>query len=82
MTRFYLINFLITFISEAIKDFEKKQVTDQKQRAGMRGEKEIKVYGQIQLVSPTTSLLLIQVKMFPVISALLTSLLIDPTIKD
>lgn len=82
MIRFYLINFLIPLISEAIKDFDMKQVTDQKQRAGTRGEKEIKVYGQIQLVSPTAGLLLIQVKMFTVISALLTSLLIDPTIKD
>lgn len=57
-------------------------VTDQKQMAGMRGEKEIKVNGQIQLISPTVRLLLIQVKMFTVISALLTSLLIDLTIKD
>lgn len=57
-------------------------VTDQKQMAGTRGEKEIKVNGQIQLISPTVRLLLIQVKMFTVISALLTSLLIDLTIKD
>lgn len=96
MIRFYLINFLITFISEAIKDFDMKQViwlllkmeeglprvTDQKQTAGMKGEKEIQVYGQIQPIFPTVSLLLLQVKMFTVISALLTSLLIDPTTKD
>lgn len=57
-------------------------VTDQKQRAEMRGEKEIHVYGQIQLISPTVGLLLIQVKMFTVSSALLASLLTDPTTKD
>lgn len=96
MIKFYLINFLITFISEAIKDFDMKQViwlllkmeeglptvTDHKQMAGTGGEKEIKVNGQIKIISPTVGLLLIQAKMFTVISALLTPLLIDPTTKD